>query len=84
MNTCFIVKTLPPSPRSLALLVISKNWKQPRYPLTRKWKNKIWSFVECSMTVKRNKADPGGPDVAKPPIHIASSEKKAQLVCCYI
>lgn len=77
MLGCFTIETLSPSPRSLALLVISKNWKQPGYPLTRERKNKIWLYVECSTAVKRNKEDPCGLDVAKPPRHTVLSERKA-------
>ena len=39
-----------------ALLVITKTWKQPRYPSIGEWINKLWSIptMEYSPAIKRN------------------------------
>ena len=39
-----------------ALLIITKTWKQPRYPSIGEWINKLWSIptMEYSPAIKRN------------------------------
>ena len=40
----------------VALFIITKKWKQPKYPLAHKWINKMWHIhkKECYSATKRN------------------------------
>ena len=52
-----------------AVFIAAKKWKEPKFPLTEEWINKMWytHIMESYCSIKRNGDFPGGAVVKNPP-----------------